>query len=579
MGKSKKAASQLTANKVSIKKSFDESMYHVLEKTANKYEELFAYTYMGTSTTYKKFLKQINDCAKALKALGVRKGDRVTVCLPDIPQAVIMLYALNAIGAVSCFIPPLSAENEINFYLTDSKSSVCIALDDNIGRFSSAWEITRLKKLIVTRASEMMGLGHKIKYRISEIRSFEYSSTGDNIIYWNDFLKSGESVDDSSNDNCSGDDLACILYSGGATGQTKGVMLSNKNFNSLSRQIIFVMKEFKPGDRMLSSVPYFKGLGLGFCVHTILTNGGCCIILPDYEPTRFASYILKSKPEYLVGLPNLLDNLLRLPILDDAELSGLKGVFCSGDHLPKELKKRFEYFLTDHNSTVTVREGYGTTECIAVCCMTPEKNQKEGSIGTPLPKMYCKIVKPGTIKPCGYGVEGEIWISGPTVMSGYLGKKDETADTLKRHKDNKLWLHTGDLGMIDSDGYLFFRHRIKRLIVSYGYSIYASQVEKTLCQNNFVKMCAVIGIPDKKARQLVKAFIVLKDNSNNNDDTKKKIIDYCNANLTKYATPKEIEFIDDFPKTLNGSIDYRELERREALAREEKEGAQRFGKN
>jgi len=257
MGKNKKAAVKPTGNKVSIKKSFDESMYHVLEKTGAKYEELFAYRYMGTTTTYKKFLKQITDCAKALTALGVRKGDRVTICLPDIPQAVIMLYALNAIGAVSCLIPPLSAENEINFYLTDSKSSVCIALDDNIGRFSSAWEITRLKKLIVTRASEMMGLGHKIRYRISEIRSFEYSSEGESIIYWSDFLQSGESVEDLSAENCSGDDLACILYSGGSTGQTKGVLLSNKNFNSLSRQIIFVMKDFKPGDKMLSARALF----------------------------------------------------------------------------------------------------------------------------------------------------------------------------------------------------------------------------------------------------------------------------------------------------------------------------------
>ncbi|MBQ2605164.1 MAG: class I adenylate-forming enzyme family protein [Acutalibacteraceae bacterium] len=580
MGKNKKTGENTVKNSVHKKKNSDESMYDAVEKTGEKYHDVYAYKYMGTTVNYKRFLKQITDCAKALKALGVRRGDRVTICLPDIPQAVIMFYAINAIGAVSCLIHPLSAENEINFYLTDSKSSVCIALDDNLGRFSSAWETTRLKKLIVTRASEMMSFSHKLVYRISEIRSFEYSSAGENnIIYWSDFLASGNTANDFSAEKCGSDELACILYSGGTTGQTKGVLLSNRNFNALSRQIISGMTDFKAGDIILSAVPYFKGLGLGFCVHTVLSNGGCCIILPDYEPQRYAKYLMRSKPEYIVGLPNLFDNLLRLPMLDGADLSQLKGIFCSGDHLPKELKKRFEYFLRDHNCNVTVREGYGTTECIALCCLTPEKNPKEGSIGIPLPDMLCKIVKPGTINPCGTGVEGEICISGPTVMSGYLGRKDETADTLKRHKDNKLWLHTGDLGMIDSEGYLFFRHRIKRLIISYGYSIYASQVEKILCNNNSVKKCAVIGIPDKKARQLVKAFIVLKDSSNNNDETKKKIIDYCKANLTKYATPKEIEFIESLPVTISGSVDYRELERREALAREEKEGAERFGKN
>ena len=244
-------------------------------------------------------------------------------------------------------------------------------------------------------------------------------------------------------------------------------------------------------------------------------------------------------------------------------MHGRKGVFSGGDSLSVELKKRFDKILYDHNAKIQVREGYGTTECVTASCLTPTHTYKDGSIGQPFPDTFYKIVKPDTDEEVEYGTEGEICISGPTVMLGYLKHPDETAKTLRTHSDGRKWIHTGDLGIMDSEGFIYFKQRIKRMIITNGYNVYPSALENILDAHEFVQMSCVIGIPDPYKMQKVKAFIMLKPGLEPNEEKKQVILEYCKKNIAKYALPYDIEFRDALPKTLVGKVAYRELEQAE----------------
>ena len=314
---------------------------------------------------------------------------------------------------------------------------------------------------------------------------------------------------------------------------------------------------------MLAVMPIFHGFGLGVCIHSMLAVGGRCILVPRFTATSYAKLIVKYRCNFIAGVPTLYEALLRLPSMDKADLSCLKGVFSGGDSLSVELKKRFDKFLYDNHATIQVREGYGTTECVTASCLTPTHVQKEGSIGQPFPDTYYKIVKVGTTEEQPYGEEGEICISGPTVMVEYINHPEETANTLKVHDDGRTWLHTGDLGIMDDEGFIYFRQRIKRMIVTSGYNVYPSQLENILDAHEFVHMSCVIGIPDPYKMQKVKAFVMLKPGYSPSEETKETLLAYCRKNIAKYAMPYDIEFRETLPTTLVGKVAYRELEAEE----------------
>ena len=320
---------------------------------------------------------------------------------------------------------------------------------------------------------------------------------------------------------------------------------------------------FRPGDRMLSAMPLFHGFGLGVCIHSMLSQGGRCILVPRFTAQSYSKLITKYRCNFIAGVPTLYEALLRLPNMDKADLSCLKGVFSGGDSLSIELKKKFDKFLYDHHATVQVREGYGTTETVTACCLTPTHMFKEGSIGLPFPDTYIKIVKPGTDEELPYGEEGEILLAGPTVMKEYIKHPDETANTLRKHADGLTWVYTGDLGVMDNEGFIYFKGRSKRMIITSGYNVYPAQLENILDACDQVQMSCVIGVPDSYKMQRVKAFVMLKPGVPAIEETRKEIMAYAAKHIAKYAMPKEIEFRDELPKTLVGKVAYRQLEEEE----------------
>ncbi len=550
---------------------FEGSMFDRVAFIAEKYPNNVAFDFMGKSTTYREMIGEIEKCAKALKTIGIRENDRVTIAMPNCPQAIYMFYAVNLVGGIANMIHPLSAEKEIEFYLNESKSVTAITLDQFYHKFESIRENTKIVNIIIASVKDALSRPVRAGYMLTEGRRIKKIPKDAPVIRWKEFMRLSEHCFYKYEVRRESDDPAVILYSGGTTGTTKGIVLTNRNFNALSQQIVATNPMFRPGDKMLSAMPLFHGFGLGVCIHSMLAQGGRCILVPRFTAASYAKLIVKYRCNFIAGVPTLYEALLRLPSMDGADLSSLKGVFSGGDSLSVELKKKFDKFLYDHNATIQVREGYGTTETVTACCLTPPTMFKEGSIGVPFPDTYIKIVEPGTDRELSYGEEGEILLAGPTVMKEYMNHPDETAQTLRRHADGLTWVYTGDLGTQDEEGFIYFRGRAKRMIISSGYNVYPGQLENILDANELVQMSCVIGVPDAYKMQKVKAFVKLNPEVPATEETKEKIMAYCRRNIARYAMPYDIEFREDLPKTLVGKVAYRVLEEEElAKIKEEK---------
>ena len=550
-------------------KYFEGTMWELVEEAADLAPDQIAYDFMGKSTTYGKFKSDVHTCAKALRAAGVKKNDRVTICMPNCPQAVVMFYAINLMGAVSNMVHPLSSENEIEFFLNHSKSVCALTLDQFYSKFETIRKnVPTLKTLVIASVKDELKPLLKVGYSLTEGKKIPKLPKDGNYITWLAFMKKGRAYTGKYICHKDKDEPAAILYSGGTTGTTKGILLSNYNFNALAAQVLAANPIVKRGDKVLSVMPIFHGFGLGISIHTFLSYNGRCVLVPRFTPKTYARDIIKNRVNIIAGVPTLYEALLRQPSMEGADLSCLKGVFSGGDTLTPELKKRVDQFLTDHGAKIIVREGYGTTECVTASCLTPLHLYKEGSIGQPFADTFYKIVDVGTNIEVPYGEEGEICISGPTVMLGYLDQPEETANTLRVHGDGRTWLHTGDLGVMDEDGFIYFKQRIKRMIITSGYNVYPSQLENVLEGCEAVHLACVIGVPDPYKMQKIKAFVVPKPGYQPDDKTRELILAYCRKNIAKYAMPYEIEFRESLPTTLVGKVAYRVLEEEEAKKRE-----------
>lgn len=535
------------------------TIYELIEKTAKTYPYYNALEYYGKKTTYKDLIIKIKKTASSLIELGVKEGDRITICMPNTPSAITMFYAINMIGATANMIHPLSSKNEIEFYLNESKSKYILTIDLVYDKVVEIIAKTSVEKIIVSSVSDdMSNFKHALYWFFSGRKNKIVKN--DKAILYSEFMKLGIYDKDLKQVNRSTDDEAVILYSGGTTGEPKGIVLTNMNFNALAMQCHIMCDPAKAGDSILSILPIFHGFGLGVSIHTPLYIGMKVILVPDFSPKKFGSLLKKYNPSLITGVPTLYEALLRTKLGKKA-LSNLYCAVSGGDVLLPEFKKQVDDFLMAHGSKAKVRCGYGLTESTGACCLNPRNESRDNSIGIPMPDTDFKIVKIGTTKEVNYMEDGEICISGPTIMKGYLNNEEETNKVKKKHHDGKIWLHTGDIGCMDGDGFIYFKQRHKRIIISSGYNIYPSYVESIIMKNKYVDTCVVIGIPHPYKKQVAKAYIVLKKDVELNNTIKKEIKKYCEDNLVRYSWPYEYAYVENLPKTLIGKIAYRELEK------------------
>ena len=549
---------------------FQGSMSEGVEKQAAERPHFIALDFMGRTTTYKEMQRHIEECARSLRTLGIRPGDVVTIAMPNCPQIVYMFYAVNMLGAIASMVHPLSSEKELEFYVNETDSVLIVTLDQFYYKFEAVRKNTNVVNIVVASISDELSLLTRAGYYLTEGRKIAKIPEDAPVIRWADFMRIGKACSFDFKVHRGYDDPAVILFSGGTTGTSKGILLTNGNFNSVADMIIATNPMFRPGDKMLAAMPLFHGFGLGVCIHAMIFRGGRCLLVPRFTPKSFTSLMVKKRCNFVAGVPTLYEAMLRLQGMDDADLSALKGVYSGGDSLSVELKKKLDTFLYDHGASIQVREGYGATETVTACCLTPPHMHKEGSIGLPFPDTYFKIVRPNTEEEVPYGTEGEILVSGPMIMREYLGHPDETAQTLRKHADGLTWLYTGDLGKMDEDGFVYFLGRIKRMIVSSGYNIYPAQIENIFDSCDLVSMSCCIGVPDDYRMHRIKVFVVPAAGVEPSKATKEAILQYASKRIARYAMPKDLEFRAELPKTKVGKVAYRVLEEEEAAKRGEK---------
>jgi long-chain acyl-CoA synthetase len=546
------------------------SMYESLMRSVEKNPDSIAYDFMGTRSSYRKFATDIERLASALSHLGLAKGDCITIAMPTTPQGILCFYAANRLGAVASMIHPESTAEEIRFYLNTSKSKFALILDLTYPSFREIMGDTDLEVVIVTNLGDCLPGAKRIGYYMTKGRKFTPSPKGSHV-RWKDLMK--KKCPPAPKENGNADDLAVILFSGGTTGTPKGVMLSNLNFISEGMQAA-AWGNFSSEDSILTSLPLFHGFGLGVCVNAIFMGGGTCIMTPTSKPDSIANLIKEKKPTFIVGVPTLYESLSRSRIFQGADLSHLKAAFSGADRLPRKVKEDFEERIRTCGGNIRLLEGYGLTEAVTAIMATPLTEYREGSIGIPYSDMLAKIVKEGTTEEAPVGEDGELCIQGPPVMLGYLGEPEETSQTLVKHTDGKIWLHTGDIASMDEDGFFYYKLRLKRMIKSAGIIVYPGQVEEVLLNHPDVEAACVIGTPDRYQGEKVKGFVILKEPLRAGKEMEEILINHCRKSLIRWSCPSEVEFRKDLPLTPAGKIAFKELEK-EAVEKprvEEKSG-------
>ncbi len=539
----------------------DTSMFGMLKISAKNQPDSLAYEYFGTKCTFKNLVEKIEAISGAYHNAGVRKGDIVTIIMPNTPEAVISIYALNRIGAVANILHPLSAQEEIKNHINRVKSKVLLCVDICSEKIANIIDETSLKRVIVASAGNSMPAVMKVLYALKSINNYKYDKKDSRYISWKDFSANKKSVAEYKPTGDENKKVAVILHSGGTTGTPKDIMLSNSNFNAFGIQAVLTLRDVRAGDKILAILPIFHGFGLGVCVHVSFCFGACSVLIPQFNAKKFASILKKYKPTMIFGVPTLYDALLKAKGTDKIDFSFLKYAVSGGDTLPEKLEKDVNDFLASHNSDIKICEGYGMTEGLAALSLSVGDNYKSRTIGKPLIGTEMCVVEPGTVNVLPAGEDGELCISGPTVMIGYRNNPLETENTLRTHSDGKTWLHTGDMASIDEGGFVHYKLRIKRMMITSGFNVYPTQIEAVIEKLEFVEKCVVVSIPHPYKKEVAKAFIILKSGKAKTPETENEIREYCKKKLMHYSVPYKYEFVDLLPKTAYNKIDFMKLQK------------------
>lgn len=535
----------------------EKTIFEYMKSDNDQHLDTIALRYFNTKITYRDFFRKIEQCEKAFIANGIKEGDIVTICMPNTPEAVIAFYALNKIGAVSNMIHPLSGQNEIKSFLNEVNSKIVITIDIACNKVINVAEDTELEKIINVTPANSMGLIAKKLYKYT--KNAVKISNDDRLISWDDFIKSGRKITSLEDKEIKyeKDKLAVILHTGGTTGNPKGVMLSNDNFNAMVEQFFKGEDNFERGDNILAIMPVFHGFGLCSSIHLPLSVGVHPILIPKLNGKKLDKVFRKYKPNNIIGVPTLFKGMLTNKKLKNMDLSYLKYVVSGGDLVKDSLESDINDFLKQHGSKAKLSKGYGLSEAVAGVTFASKDYNKPLSIGIPMVDTNIKIVEQGTDKEVYNGEIGEMCVKSPSVMQGYYNNDEETRIAL-----NDGWLHTGDLGYCQN-GIFYFAQRKGNMIISSGVNVYPSNIEQVIEMHDAVSSCAVIGIYHSYKMQVPKAYIVLKEGYEATDEIKNEIDELCRKNLNIYSIPSSYEFREKLPQTLLGKISHKELEAEE----------------
>ena len=532
------------------------SMYDQVLASSIRYPDNVAIYYFNRKITYKKLIKKIDETALAFMSKGIKKGDVVTICLPNIPEALYCVYALNKIGAIANMTHPLSAVEEIKDSLNTTNSKILVILDLIYPKLKGNINNLSKKNIIYVSASDSMTFLMKLGYKISKLSIRIFNK---NYISFKKFIIMRKRNKNVEFKKYGKNTPAVILHSGGTSGKPKNVVIQNRAFILASKQEKIALRELAPKDKCLAIMPNFHGFGLSVSMHTPLSLGYSVVLIPSFNARKFDTLLKKVEPNCVLGVPTLYEALASSNNEPDLDLSCLKYVICGGDILSKNLEDRVNEYLLKHSSKVKITQGYGMSEALAAVSLSSDNHIKSGSMGIPLPGNHIKIIDPSTRNTLPFGEIGEICINSKALMMGYLNNESETNEALQIHKDGHIWLHTGDLGYMDEDGFIFYKGRQKRMIITSGYNVYPSHIEEVIEKHEAVLQCTVVGMPHPYKHEVAKAFIVLKEGYKGLF-IKSQIKEYCKKNLSKYMVPYKFVYRKSLPKTKLGKVDFKKLQ-------------------
>ncbi|WP_337019839.1 long-chain-fatty-acid--CoA ligase [Oceanobacillus massiliensis] len=526
-------------------------LYSYLLESAARYPKKKALHFMGKEISYGELYTLSKKMANYLQSIGVRKGDKVAIMLPNSPQAVISYYGILMAGGIVVQTNPLYTERELEYQLNDSESTVIICLDILLPRVSKVKLNTSLQHLIVTGIKDHLPFPKNLIYPFIQKKEYnmviKVEASNDTHVWQQLMEKSSEDyLEVVINPE---EDLALLQYTGGTTGHPKGVMLTH--FNLTANVQMCESWLYKTNERqgvVLGLLPFFHVYGMTTVMNFSIKQGSKMILMPKFNTLDVLKAIEKQKPTLFPGAPTIYVGLLNHPDIKKYDLSSIEACLSGSAPLPLEVQEQFEEITGGK-----LVEGYGLTESSPVTHANfVWENRVNGSIGVPWPDTDCKIFKmdsDGT--EAEVGEVGEIAVKGPQIMQGYWNNKEETENVLKDG-----WLFTGDLGYMDEEGYFFVVDRKKDMIIAGGYNIYPREVEEVLYEHEAVQEAVVAGIPDPYRGETVKAYIVLKEGFTISEEV---LNDYCRQALAAYKVPRIYEFRNELPKTAVGKILRRKL--------------------
>lgn len=537
------------------------SLYEYLYENNKDYKDEYALNYFGRKITYGELFEQIDLTARAFLAQGVKPGDICTIVTLSCVTSVLCFYALNKIGAVSNFVKVLTSEEELAKYFEEAESEVIITLDLFGEKVIKAAHNGKCRKIISYSLTEWMPLKIKIGFQIKMKGFGKWYLQDKRIIKWKEFLNSGQSIMKECTFSKNPRKLCLLAHTGGTTGFSKSVLISDFSANAIAYQYYLCM-ELKRKSIYLNILPPFFVYGLVVCLHMPLSLGLCTTIIPKFDIKEWKEYLTKYKPNYILGVPPYFAAILKENKMTDMDLSFVKAWGVGGDGMNEILEKNINAYLLEHKSNAKILKGYGMTEVCGTAVVEQINCYKTGSVGVPLVKNNIQIYDNEKKMELKYGEIGEICLQCPSLMLGYKNNENEMKRLIVKHLDGGYWVHTGDLGYIDKDGFLFINGRMKRFIMvikdGAPCKVYSAQIEKIIQQIDCVENVCVVGTKYKDMK-VPKAFIVVKK-GHLIEHIKEKARVMCQEKLPDYMCPYFYEFIDELPLTVAGKVDYKALE-------------------
>jgi long-chain acyl-CoA synthetase len=532
-----------------------QSMYQLIRETAQAFPQRPALLFMGKEVTYEQLITEVDKAAYGLIQDGLKAGDVITLCLANFFETVYLFYAANKLGILLHMVHPLTPPAQMKTFMTETGSRVLFITDSFWGVYAPLLESMPIRILLVN-PMRTMGLIKQTAYRLinrKRLKGLIRSERLKNVDFY--FSRWGETPTVA---NAVGP--AVYLHSGGTSGTPKTIQLSSFAINALAMQVDYVMAEADFNDRhMLAVLPMFHGFGLCMGIHGMLVFGGADTLMPKFNAKQTIQMIKKNQISYIIGVPTLFNALLHHPKFAGPHLQNLRQAYVGGDFVSPALKERFNTVMQEHGSNARLLEGYGLTEVVSVCAVNTLKASKEGTVGKPLPGIDIQVVDLETRMVCPADQPGEIAIHGETMMLGYLGETEQTSSAFFTDSSGVKWILTGDYGYFDTEGYLHFKQRLKRIVKVSGMPVMPSEIETILTAYPNVREAAAIGVPDEQLGHVIRVYLALKDQNSPIDETALK--QRIKSQLSVFAVPKQIIILEELPKTVIGKVDTLSLQK------------------